>query len=193
LLYDRLSKEEETFSNCPNHRREIGLFVHQQNRRALHRILARITDYVETGSGMPSQFGEYVRESGRNRFEVEHVWADRFEDHDDEFAHPSDFQEHRNRIGGLLLLPRSFNASYGDLPYREKLPHYLTQNLLARSLHPQCYQHNPGFLRFVQESGLPFKPYEEFNRQALDERCDLYRQIAERVWNPEDLLAEADL
>ncbi len=43
------------------------------------------------------------------------------ERHDDEFAHPSEFAEYRNRIGGLLLLPKSFNASYGDLPYEEKL------------------------------------------------------------------------
>jgi len=190
-LFDRLQKEEENFRNTPNHRRDIGLYLHQQNRRQLHRLLARITDYVETKSGNSSQYREYVRDSGRNRFEVEHIWADHFEYFKDEFGHPSDFQEHRNRFGGLLLLPKSFNASYGGLPYEKKLPQYLTQNLLARSLHPQCYQHNPGFLRFVENSGLPFKPYEKFDRQALDERCELYRKIAERVWNPEDLLREA--
>jgi uncharacterized protein with ParB-like and HNH nuclease domain len=31
----------------------------------------------------------------------------------DEFHNEDDFAEHRNRIGGLLLLPKSFNASYG--------------------------------------------------------------------------------
>jgi hypothetical protein len=35
-------------------------------------------------------------------------------------------------------LPKPFNDSYGALPYEEKLPHYYAQNLLARSLHPQC-------------------------------------------------------
>jgi len=193
-LYDRLQKEPENFQqNSPYHRRDIGLYLHQQNRRALHRILARLTDYVETQSGMPSLYMEYVRDSGRNRHEIEHIWANKFEYFEDEFEHPSDFQEHRNRFGCLLLLPKSFNASYGDLPYESKLPHYLTQNVLARSLHPQCYQHNPDFLKFVQESGLPFEPYKEFDRQALDERCELYRQIAERVWNPEDLLREAGI
>ena len=65
----------------------------------------------------------------------------------------SEFAEYRNRIGGLLLLPKSFNASYGDLPYAEKRGHYLGQNLLARSLHEQAYDHNPGFRRFIEESG----------------------------------------
>lgn len=182
-LHETLLKEQETFTS--NDR----LRVHQQNRYSLHRLLARLTDYVETQSGHPSRFLDYVSE-GKGRYEVEHIWADHSERHTDEFGHPADFAEHRNRIGGLLLLPKSFNASYGDLTYEQKLPHYNTQNLLARSLHPQCYEHNPGFLRFVQESGLPFKPCEHFKKADLEERGLLYRQLAERIWNPDDLLRE---
>jgi len=182
-LRDHLSKEQETFAS--NDR----LRVHQQNRYALHRILARLTDYVETQSGNPSRYVDYVRE-GMGRFEVEHIWADHPERHTGEFSHPADFTEHRNRIGGLLLLPKTFNASYGDLTYEEKLPHYNTQNLLARSLHPQCYEHNPGFLKFVQGSGLPFRACQKFNKAELEERGILYRMLAEKIWNPDDLLAE---
>ena len=93
--------------------------LHQQNRYALHRILARLTDYVETQSGQPSRYLDYVSE-GKARYEVEHIWADHPERHTDEFAHPADFAEYRNRIGGLLLLPKSFNASYGDLHLRRE-------------------------------------------------------------------------
>ena len=46
-------------------------------------------------------------------------------------------------IGDLLLLPKSFNSSYNDKPYDVKLPHYFGQNLLAKSLNPQAYSHNP--------------------------------------------------
>ena len=116
---------------------------------------------------------------GKTRYEVEHIWADHWERHTAEFTHPADFAEHRNRIGGLLLLPKSFNASYGDLNYSDKLPHYNTQNLLARSLHPQCYERNPGFLHFKDQSGLPFVAHEEFNTAELEQRSELYRQIAE--------------
>ncbi|MEI6309099.1 MAG: DUF262 domain-containing protein [bacterium] len=182
-LYGILTSEEESFAS--NER----LRVHQQNRYALHRILARITDFVEMQSGQPSCYLNYVSE-GKGRYEIEHIWADHPERHISEFGHPADFAEHRNRIGGLLLLPKSFNASYGDLPYEKKLPHYLSQNLLTRSFHTQCYEHNPGFLRFVQQSGLPFKAYDHFGKTDLDERSILYRQIAERVWNPDDLLRD---
>ena len=180
-LYEFLGKEQETFAN------NSRLRMHQQNRYALHRILARLTDYVETQSGQPSLYLDYVNE-GRTRYEVEHVWADHPERHTAEFNHPADFAENRNRIGGLLLLPKSVNASYGNLRYADKLPHYNTQNLLARSLHPQCYEYNPGFLRFKNRSGLPFVPHEEFNTADLEQRSELYRQVAERIWNPEDLL-----
>lgn len=180
-LHESLSKEDQNFTSNDH------LRMHQQNRYPLHRILARLTDYVETQSGQPSRYLEYVGE-GKTRYEVEHIWADHAERHTEEFPHPADFTEHRNRIGGLLLLPKSFNASYGDLPFADKLPHYNTHNLLARSLHPQCYEHNPGFLRFVQQSGLPFSPMTVFKKDNLEVRSLLYRQIAERIWNPDDLL-----
>ena len=109
-----------------------------------------MTDYVETRSGRSSRYLEYVCRHGKERYEIEHIWADHPERHDDEFKHPKDFGEYRNRIGGLLLLPKSFNASYGDLPYADKRKHYLKQNLLAQSLHEDAYERDPGFTRFVR-------------------------------------------
>ncbi len=180
-LHRLITQQEETFET--NDR----LYVHQQNRRYLHRILARITDFVETQSGQPTRYAEYVAESGRNRFEVEHIWADKPERHTDEFDHPVDFEAMRNRIGALLLLPKSFNASYGDLPYDKKLPHYNTQNLLARSLHEQCYDRNPAFLRFINETELPFHDHKEFKSSDIEERGKLYQHVAQRIWNPDIL------
>ena len=44
-----------------------------------------------------------------------------------------------------------------DLPYAEKRAHYDRQNLLARSLDEKAYDHNPGFRRFLEASGLPLR------------------------------------
>ncbi|MCD6598981.1 MAG: DUF262 domain-containing protein [Dehalococcoidia bacterium] len=180
-LRQKLDEQGETFeTNEP-------LYIHQQNRWYIHRVLARITDYIERQSDMESHYMEYVSGERKSRYEIEHIWADKPERHADEFSHPNDFSQYRNHIGGLLLLPKQFNASYGDLPYKDKLPHYNAKNLLARSLHPQCYEHNPGFLKFVKESGLPFQAHPQFKRADLDARQDLLRQIAERIWDPERL------
>lgn len=190
ILYKKLQAEDENFdTNSWHHRPGIGLYLHQQNRKVLHRILARLTDFLEVGSGMASRYIEYVGGGGVN-YEVEHIWADDFDRHTDEFKHPSDFAEHRNRIGGLLLLPKSFNASYGGKPYAEKLEHYFSQNLLAKSLHPNCYIHNPGFERFKSEYKLPFKHIADFKKENIDDRAELYRQIAKCVWDPDSLLEE---
>lgn len=181
-LRELLDAEPETFAS--NER----LYMHQQNKWYLHRILARMTTYVEVNSGEPSHYLEYIDSASANRFEVEHIWADKPDRHVDEFSHTTDFSEYRNRIGGLLLLPRKFNASYGALTYEEKLPHYYSQNLLVRSLNPDCYKRNPGFVAFVEHTKLPFMAHENFRKEDLDQRQDLYRRLAERVWNPDDLL-----
>lgn len=183
-LRETLDEEEDGFAT--NDR----LYMHQQNRWYLHRILARMTDYIEQQSGMPSRYMEYVSNTGRDRYEVEHIWAGKPERHEDEFSHSVDFLDYRNRLGGLLILPKSFNASYGASTYADKLPHYNTQNLLARSLHPLCYEHNPGFLKFVEASGLPFQHHNEFKKADLDARQELLAELAEQIWNRDDLLEE---
>ncbi len=183
-LRARLDADSETFA--ANDRFHLT----QMNGRKVHRLLARLAAYVEAGSGIASHYDEYAQR-GRAGFEIEHIWADHPERHADEFPQPSEFEEYRNRIGGLLLLPKSFNASYGDLPYAAKRDHYLSQNLLARSLHPQTYERNPGFLRFIAASGLPFRPHPEFRKTDLDARQGLYLAIAEQIWSPERLAEEA--
>jgi hypothetical protein len=185
-LTERLRSEEETFAKNERFHLTGG------NGRQIHRLLARVVNYVECKSSRTSRYSEYVQRHGKHGYEVEHVWADHPERHKDEFPHPSDFAEYRNRIGGLLLLPKSFNASYGDKPYAEKREHYLKQNLLAQSLHEKAYEHDPGFQRFVRESGLPFRPHPEFKKEDLDARQVLYRKLAEEIWNPENLLQEAE-
>jgi hypothetical protein len=88
------------------------------------------------------------------------------------------------------ILGKAKTVRERDLTYEKKLAHYNTQSLLARPLHPQCYEHNPGFLRFLNESGRAFKSYAQFPKADLEERGVLCRQIAERIWNPDDLLRE---
>lgn len=181
ILRDKLAAEEETFTSNERFR------LHGQNGRQIHRLLARMTDFVETSSGMTSRYAEYSTRQGKNGYEVEHIWANHSERHTDEFSHPADFHEYRNHLGGLLLLPKSFNASYGALPYAEKRPHYLKQNLLAQSLCAECYERNPGFQRFIRDSGLQFSPHDVFRKADLDARHELYRSIAETLWNPQRL------
>jgi hypothetical protein len=186
ILGQKLDTETEIFF-AGNERFRL----HGMNGRQIHRLLARMTDFVETRSGMASRYSEYSQRGGKHAYEIEHIWSDHSDQHTDEFPHAADFDEYRNRIGDLLLLPKSFNASYGDLPYNKKREHYDSQNTLARSLHENAYDHNPGFLRFIQESGLRFRAVKDFKKADLDARQELYRKLAEQIWTPERLAREA--
>ena len=185
-LRDSLLKNDETFNSNDD------LAVHQQNRGQLHKILARITDHITVGSGQASNYIELTN-GAKIKYEVEHIWANHADQHADEFSHETDFTRHRNRIGGLLLLPKQFNASYNDDSYEAKLPHYFKENLLAASLNPLSYEKNPGFLAFIKQAGLPFRPYEHYKANDLIERGNIYREIAKQVWNPDDLLRVANI
>ena len=104
---------------------------------------------------------------------------------ENEFKAEEDFREIRSRLGDLILLPNGFNQSYGDAPYEIKVPYYYGQNLLAQTLSSNCYQKNPSFRRFIDETQLPFKPYGLFTKNEIEERQKLYQKICERIWNTE--------
>ena len=157
----------------------------QRNRSHIHYLLARITAWLDVELGTGTSLADYLDRSRAHPYEVEHIWANKFERHTDEFPTVYEFEDHRNKFGDLLLLPKDFNASYGAMPYREKVQHYSGQNFLAKSLHPLAYEHHPSFDRLRAAYGLAFEPYPEtFTKDDIDARQDLYRELAEIVWNP---------
>jgi len=187
ILTAKLAEDEYDFDKNPNY------YLHGQNRKQILRILARITDYLETEAHqLGDGYVKYVTTRGQKRYEVEHIWADKLERHEDEFAHESEFHDYRNKIGGLLLLPKKFNASYGDLTYAEKRPHYNSQNILARTLCDEAYDRNPGLKQFIDRTGLPLQPHPEFKKADLEARQKLYLELAKRVWDPSLIQAELE-
>lgn len=158
----------------------------KRNRKHIRYLLARMTAWIHIEMGEPDPFASYVDRSLADPFEVEHIWANHFERHEHEFANQHEFDDHRNKFGDLVLLPKSFNASYGDMPYSDKLGHYYGQNWLARSLHPKNYENNPNFARLCSNHLLGFKPHADtFERADITTRQDLYQDIAQIIWAPD--------
>jgi uncharacterized protein with ParB-like and HNH nuclease domain len=186
ILRRNLSKQEETF--LTNDRFHLT----KNNRKHVHYILARITHHIQTESGVASNFDDLMNYGDAKPFEIEHIWADKHERHRKEFPNESDFDEYRNRIGGLLLLPKGFNQSFCDLPYKDKVKKYFGQNLLAKSLNEQCYRNNPDFLRYASNSKLQFQPHQEFNKDDLDERQNLYQLLCTEIWDHNLVAKEAE-
>lgn len=186
ILLRRLEDQDEGLVQI------VDFHLNQWSGRAIKHILARMTDFVAVNCGEESRYSEYVSARGKSAYEVEHVWPNHPEHFLEEFPDAAMFDQHRNRIGGLLLLPKSFNASYGDIAYAEKRLHYFGQNWLAKSLDPRAYEHHPSFMRFIESRGLPFQPHETFKRADMAARQRLYLAIAEQIWNPQSIASFAD-
>ena len=164
--------------------------LNRSNSKSLHNQLARLINWVEIQSGQSGRYNEYVIKSGKCAYEIEHIWAIHYDGHAKDFEDLSTFREHRDRMGGLLLLPKKINASLNDKDYNHKVEHYLKENLLAKSLHNKCYENNPGFKKVIDDYKLPFQPYYKnngeksvFNKLNLEERFQLYQAIAEQLWS----------
>ena len=176
-----LKREQERLNGINSG--SYGLVLTQRNRKYIRYILARITSWLDDELGRTTPTAYFDR-SRRHPYEVEHVLADHFDQHRTEFQTEPEFQEHRNRLGALLLLPKDFNASYGDMPYPDKVKHYHGQNPLARSLHPRAYENNPSFRRLIKKHDLQFEAEPTFSKSTIDKRQKLYQRLAEVVWAP---------
>ncbi|MFZ0151469.1 MAG: DUF262 domain-containing protein [Xanthobacteraceae bacterium] len=185
LLKRRLDADAPPFAENTR----FGLW--QSNKKTIRRFLARITSWLETQVGIATNLAGYLVSSGSQGYDVEHVMADQHVRYTDDFPVEQDFQENRNRIGGLLLLPRSFNRSYGPLPYEEKRTHYLQQNILAQTFHENAYERNPGLRRVITDQHIPFRAHNHFRKEDLEARQKLVTQLAEAVWSASRLEQEA--
>lgn len=182
ILYRKLLEMAETMDGVLNFR------LHGQNYIFVKFMLSRMTSFVEQKTGMNSSFDKYYYNPNGKPFEVEHIWADDFDQFRDEFEQISEFQDYRNRFGGLLLLPRGTNQSFGKLPYDKKLPHYQRENLLAQTLCESTYQKNPNLISMMEETGIPFMAHREFKKHDLDVRQKLYKKICEEIWSLKEFI-----
>ena len=149
-LHDDSDAEQETFDS-----NDASAFT-SRTARQLHRLLARITDYVETSPASRRSYVE-LRQAQRQG-------AIRGRAH---LGRPPRATHRRVRPRhGLRRVPKPDRrpaAAAEELqrqlrrhPYEKKLPHYNTQNLLAASLHRRPTRRTPASLA-SSNSGLPFK------------------------------------
>jgi hypothetical protein len=182
LLGNRTADMDTSFSAI----RQYGL--RPDNRAQVRYLLARLTAFVQAEAGRPDEIARYLYRS--EPFEVEHIWANKFERHQVEVKTEDKFRYQRNRLGALLLLQKSHNASYQAATYEEKIEWYRQQNLLAASLHRVTHQRNRPFTEnVVKTHGLEklFRSFDKFDMAAIETRQLLYQKLCEIIWEPQRL------
>ena len=157
------------------------------NYRQVKYLLARLTAYVESGCKVDLGAEHYL--DSPYPWQVEHVFANHPERYSDEIPDPDTFRSLRARLGVLLLLPPSDNASFNDAPYDEKIGYYSRHNRLAAVLDPNSQRRNPSVRNFVAKNGLgslfhSFGDHPEMT-VVVDNRGLLYQELCRQVWSAE--------
>ncbi|WP_026914230.1 DUF262 domain-containing protein [Christiangramia portivictoriae] len=178
ILLEEVNSLDETFSAIPN------FSMHQQNKRFVKHLLSRISAFVDQEMGKPTNYVSYHEPTGK-KFEIEHLWSNKFEDHKDEFEQEHDFVHWRNSVGALVLLPNGTNQSFSSDKYEDKLGHYLKENTYAQTLHPDFYKKNPNFFNSSKLAQVPFRPHEELKKDDIAERAETVQKLCETIWSPE--------
>lgn len=171
---------------------EYGTFSRKgysnMNTRALRYFLARIEQYIckETNVEMQNSVLNISKMYGRKTgYHIEHILS-----HNDTnkayFDSEEEFEEKRNYIGGLLLLRGLDNISSGNEEYEEKLKTYSNGLVWGHTLCQDFYHSNLNFTAFndklQKKYGVSFKPYDKFDKTALEERTQLLYQLVKIIW-----------
>jgi uncharacterized protein with ParB-like and HNH nuclease domain len=156
--------------------------LHGMNAKFVKHLLSRVSSYIDSLIGKSTTYVNYYRPNGK-QFEIEHIWANKFDKHRDKFDQETEFNEWRNSIGALLLLPQGTNQSFGSDIYEDKLEHYLKENTYAQTLHQKFYDKNPNFLKSPIIQKLQFKPHPHFIKEDISYRQKLFQRVCEEIWN----------
>jgi uncharacterized protein with ParB-like and HNH nuclease domain len=189
VLSQKLADDEVKFAgSVAKGRKGIeGLGLNQFSRRYIGHLLARLTEATERGAGRTESFDKLVNRAVKNPFDIEHIWANDYAAVESLFADEQEFQEWRNHVASLLLLPADVNRSLQDKPFAQKCGHYAKQNFFAASLDANAYQHQPKFQQYIAAHQLTFEPFDKFTKAEQQKRRLLMAQMVELVWSPSRL------
>ena len=186
ILISELDKQTEKITEVTNFK------LSTQFKRKVRYLLARFTYFIESETNeVGADFGKYIRiKYEKKPFEIEHIWSHKYDHYKNIFDNEEDFIEKRQSLGALILVPRGENQSFSDKHYRDKVQFYGRGNILTKSLTSLCYSNNPSFTNFVRDNNLPFKNYDDFNLESLNERTELYKKLSELIWSPSQIEKE---
>lgn len=164
------------------------LVLNNHTKRHIKHMLARITSYIEEKTEVENHYVNYVDTNSKNPYEVEHIITDHYEWFTSEYADREDFKLWRNKLGGLLLLHKSINASLNDSLYADKLIKYCSNegNIYTESLGELAYKNNPRFKKFIEANNLSFEPYSTFGKSEIKKRTQLFIELFKLIWNTEE-------
>ena len=95
-LAHRLSREKAEQDDYVDFQTQEAFRLHGNNGPQVHRLLARLTEFLEIGSNESGRYPEYAsRSRKKGDYQIEHLWANHPQEHEDEFPNHGDFASYR--------------------------------------------------------------------------------------------------
>lgn len=196
VLSKELAEDDVTVQGSSTQKWRKGLAgfgLNQHSKAYIYHLLARVTAFTEMQSGRGDNFPALMDRGAKNAYDIEHIFADDFAAYSGVFANEPEFEELRDNIASLLLLPQDVNRSLQDKPFSEKRKIYAQQNFYAASLSDAIYEHQPQFRKFIDTYSLPFEAHADFTKVEHAKRSDLLAQLVQNIWCPDRLLAASSV
>ena len=147
----------------------------------LRYILAKLTQHVDLKAYAGAENKKWLQPyTNANEFEIEHIFPqDPSKSAQIEFGNFSD-EYIADRLGNLVLVEKSINASLGNKPYSEKRKVYpQSQLLLTRTLSERP---KVGVDTKIDRAVAKFEPFETWTEDAVIKRQDALTILAHEVW-----------
>ncbi len=146
----------------------------------LRYLLAKITQHVEMTAYGDTEGTRSLGKYMSNEYEIEHIHpSDPSSACKAEFG-PSSRADVAQRLGNLILLEKSINASMLNKPYSEKRDVFRhSKLLLTKSLaeRPKIGENTK-----IDQAVRDLPPFTVWNEAAIDKRQDVMAGLAQQVW-----------
>jgi len=160
------------------------------DRRPLRYFFARVEKYLceNMEKEMESSVHYISTKTGhKTGYHIEHILS-RNEENKKYFSSEEEFENQRNRLGGLLLLFNMDNIiSNNEKYYSGKRKTYNNGLIWGRTLVDSFYHSsNKRFLdfneEFKSETKMEFKDFDKFDKETLEYRSKLLFEIVKKIW-----------
>lgn len=165
-------------------------------RRPLRYFFARVEKYLCDNMEREMENDVYyisTKTGHKTGYHIEHILA-RNEENKKYFNSDEEFENQRNRLGGLLLLYNMDNIiSNNEEYYSGKKKTYNNGLVWGRTLIDTFYHSsNKRFIdfnsNFKSESDIEFKEFDVFDTETLEYRSKLLYAIVKKIWKIESAL-----
>ena len=143
-------------------------------------ILAKLTQYLDRSAYGDNEMTKWLRSYTEGGYEIEHIHpSNPSKEAAEEFGLADDLRV-ADKLGNLVLLEKSINASLRNAPYSKKRPGYQHSKLLLTS--SLANKVRVGNRTKIDVAVEDLQPFAEWNEKAVVERQEQLGKLARAVW-----------